>query len=359
MTEIAGNRECVKPTLEFSVPVVDIGPYVSGGDQDARRATATALDAACRAVGFMQVIGHGIGREVTDALAVAMDSFFNQSIQAKRAYQAPPKINRGYTPPAAESLSLSLGVQSASTMNDFFEAFNVGAGAADYPGIDLSEQDYPPNSWPTGLPDFRDSVQAYFEAAGRVARTLTRIFADALDLPADFFGSFTDHSIDVLRMNNYALEPGTVELDDDLTGMGEHTDFGIVTVLWAEDVPGLQVLGQDARWHEVSPAPGALLVNLGDLTARWTNERWLSTLHRVRPPVVDGAIARRRSAAYFHDGNVDAVISTIDTCVPDGQAPLYSPITVGDHIRSKLAGSRGGKRNAAAARDAARVLAAH
>jgi isopenicillin N synthase-like dioxygenase len=187
---------------------------------------------------------------------------------------------------------------------------------------------------------------------------MTRIFEDALDLEPGFFDAFTDHSIDVMRMNNYALPPGTVDLDGDLTGMSEHTDFGIVTVLWADQVRGLQVLGDDGSFNDVSPADDALLINLGDLTARWTNERWQSTLHRVKPPIVDGTIERRRSAAYFHDGNADAVITALATCVAPGAQPVYPPITVSEHISSKLAGSRAGQLNTSAERDAARVLAA-
>jgi len=130
-------------------------------------------------------------------------------------------------------------------------------------------------------------------------------------------------------------------------------------VLWADQVKGLQVLGTDGSWNDVSPADDALLINLGDLTARWTNERWMSTLHRVKPPIVDGTINRRRSAAYFHDGNADATISAIPSTVEQGSEPLYPPITVSEHIRAKLAGSRAGKINTAATREAARVLAAN
>lgn len=252
--------------------------------------------------------------------------------------------NRGYSAPKSESLSLSLGVESATRMNDFFEPFNVGTSAADYPGLDLSADDYAENLWPE-VAGFREQVSEYFGGAGRVARTLTTIFADALGLEPGFFDAFTDHSIDVLPMNNYALPPGTVDLDGDLTGMGEHTDFGIVTVLWADQVRGLQVLGSDGSWNDVSPADGALLVNLGDLTSRWTNERWLSTLHRVKPPIIDGTIQRRRSAAYFHDGNADALISTIASCIAAGEDNLYAPVTVSEHIAAKLAGSRAGRLN--------------
>jgi isopenicillin N synthase-like dioxygenase len=120
-----------------------------------------------------------------------------------------------------------------------------------------------------------------------------------------------DHSIDAMKMNNYALPEGEIRISGDMTGMGAHTDFGILTILWADQVPGLQVLSADGVWHDVQPADGALLINLGDAMARWTNDRWRSTVHRVDPPIVDGQIIRRRSAAFFFDGNYDAVIEAL------------------------------------------------
>ncbi|MCO7220961.1 isopenicillin N synthase family oxygenase [Klenkia sp. PcliD-1-E] len=342
--------------MTFAVPVVDIAPYVTGeGD---RPATAAAMDAACREVGFVQVTGHGVDQAVAEGLAAAMDAFFGLPPEVKSGYRTPPEVNRGYSPPRSESLSLSLGVESASRMNDFFEAFNVGATQASYPHAPgLPQPDYADNTWPD-VPGFRDAVEIWFAEAGRVARTLTRVFADALALPADFFARMTGHSLDVLRMNNYALPLGQVDLDGELTGMGEHTDYGIVTVLWADQVPGLQVLGDDGGWHDVSPAPGALLVNLGDVTTRLTNERWRSTLHRVKPPVVDGTVLRRRSAAFFHDGDVDAVVAVLPSCLGPGEEAKYLPVTVGEHVAAKLRGSRAGVVNTAADREAARVLAA-
>src|SRR3954449_5961824 len=349
--------------VTFEVPVVDIAPWVEAGsyDDEARARVARQLDRACSEVGFVQVRGHGVPDAAVDGLAAAMDDFFALPLADKLAYKVP--ANRGYSAPRSESLSLSLGVEPATRMNDFFEAFNVGTEARSYPGLGLDEADYGLNVWP-GLPGFRERVETYFAEAGRVARTLLRVFAVALRLPDDFFDALTDHSIDVLRMNNYALPPGEVTLDGELTGMGEHTDFGLVTVLWADQVAGLQVLGSEGGWHDVSPVEGALLVNLGDLTARLTNDRWMSTLHRVKPPVVGGRIMRRRSAAYFHDGNVDAVVATLPSHLdarPWGGRPdeAYAPVPVRDHIAAKLAGSRQGRVNLSAVREAARVLASH
>jgi len=345
--------------MEFEVPEVDITAYVRGGSAEERAAVAAAIDRACREVGFIQIVGHGIPDDVLAGFTGALDEFFGRELEEKKEYRTPPKVNRGYAPPKTESLSLSLGVESASRMNDFFEAFNIGDGASKYPDLDLPEAIYNENVWPDSVPGFEPAVSVYYEEARRVARTMVDIFEDALGVPTGTLSALTGHSLDVMRMNNYALPPGTVNLDGDLTGMGEHTDYGIVTVLWADRVRGLQVLDSEGGWHDVQPTPGALLINLGDVTARLTNEVWMSTLHRVKPPIIDGTIERRRSAAFFHDGDYDAVIAPLPSCVAEsGGQPLYPPITVGDHIAAKLAGSRAGKANTTATREMARVVAA-
>jgi isopenicillin N synthase-like dioxygenase len=342
----------------FHVPTIDISAWVGPGSPDARAAVVAAVDHACRTVGFLQVVGHGIPDAVIGDLETGLDAFFALPLAEKKRFVRPNGENRGYSPPKSESLSYSLGVDPVTRMNDFFEAFNVGTSWREYPGTSATAEDYAENTWPAGVGAFAPAVQTYFDEARRVARTLTRIFAAALRVPDDFFDDLTDHSIDVLRMNNYALPPGSIELGAELTGMGEHTDFGLVTVLWADRVAGLQVLGTDGSWNDVSPAEGALLVNLGDVAARLTNDKWLSTLHRVKPPVVDGTIERRRSAAFFHDGNADAVIAPLPGFVTDEAPALYEPVTVREHITAKLAGSRAGRRNDAAVREAARVVAA-
>ncbi|HEX4829997.1 MAG TPA: 2-oxoglutarate and iron-dependent oxygenase domain-containing protein [Trebonia sp.] len=340
----------------LSVPVIDISPFrMPYADEAARAGVVRQVDDAARTVGFMQVTGHGIPDCVLEELTDATDAFFALDPAAKARYRCPPGINRGYTPPRAESLASSLGLASAA---DLFEAVNVGSCAADYPGLDLPADVYAANVYPAEVDDFEGAVTAWFRAAGAVARTMTRIFGVALGGSESFFAPFTDHSIDVLRMNNYRLPAAGVELEPAQLGMGAHTDYGIVTVLWADQVPGLEILGADAAWHPVLPAGGALLVNLGDALARWTNDQWISTMHRVAPPRVDGELVPRRSAAFFHDGNADAVIEPLPGCVSDRSPARYEPVTIGEHLAAKLAGSRGGQLNPDAAREAARLLPA-
>ena len=341
---------------QFEVPTVDISPYVADGTSDERALVARQIDAACRSVGFIQIVGHGIPPQTAAGLASAMDDFFGLSLSDKKQWIRPAAENRGYTPPKSETLALSLGVQSEKRMKDFFEAFNVGSSASDYPGDAVLDGHYAENTWPA-VPGFQERVDDWRDEVARVARTMVAIFEDALSLSPGSLAALAQHPIEVLRMNNYALPSGTnVEVDEDLIGMGEHTDYGIVTLLWADQVKGLQVL-HDGSWHDVSPADGALLINLGDLTTRLTNEQWLSTLHRVKPPIVNGTIERRRSAAYFFDADAEAVVGPWDSFVSADRPRLYDDVTVDEHIRAKLAGSRAGVRNVAAQRENARVTA--
>jgi isopenicillin N synthase-like dioxygenase len=125
--------------------------------------------------------------------------------------------------------------------------------------------------------------------------------------------------------------------------MGAHTDYGVVTVLYADPVPGLQILGPDGTFVDVVPQPGALLVNLGDMTALWTNDRWRSTLHRVVPPSAASGAARRRSVALFLDANYDARIECLPTCTGPDRPPKYPPVLAGEHLIAKILGPRLGR----------------
>ena len=110
---------------------------------------------------------------------------------------------------------------------------------------------------------------------------------------------------------------------------GAHTDYGSLTILLPEaGSRGLEILAPDGAWIEVRPRPGAFIVNLGDLMARWTNDRWTSTLHRVVIPA-DGAAARRQSFAFFHQPNWNAEITALAACLAPGETPKYAAGALG------------------------------
>jgi len=325
----------------FQVPTVDVSAFVQdSSDSEERARVVRETRTACEEVGFIQVIGHGIPDATIEGLTMAMDWFFALPPDVKCGYiPAEPDIV-GYSAPKAWSLAGSMGVAPANQMNDFFEGFNLSKSAAEFGELDLPREFYTDTMWPKDEL-FQTRVLSYFHEASRVAKVMMEIFVEALAPVDTDLVSLFDHSLENMRLNNYALDEGEIELDGDLTGMGEHTDFGLVTVLWADQVDGLQVLSQDGTWHDVQPDDGALLINIGDLLARMTNDSWSSTLHRVKPPIVAGRVRRRRSAAFFFEANADASIGTLEKFVDPMVAPaLYeSPVNVGNHIRAKFRGS--------------------
>jgi isopenicillin N synthase-like dioxygenase len=329
------------------VPVIDI----SGADGPDRARIAAEIDDACRRVGFLQLVGHGVEPRRIDAMQAACDEFFALPDAVKQRWKAPaPSINRGYAPLGTESLSYSLGKDAPP---DLFEAFNVGPDDVD-PALQAdpdAAEFFPPNIWPDAPESFRAAVSDYFLAVRALTHRVTALFATALGLPDDFFASRTDRSIDVMRMINYERRGDHAAPLPGQLRMGAHTDYGIVTLLYADAVPGLEIVGPDGTWQPVTPLPGAYLANLGDLLAQWTNDRWRSTLHRVVPPQDPGP-AKRRSAAFFHDGNHDARIECLPTCTSADDPPRYEPVRAADHLRAKVIAPR--TRTATTALSAAR-----
>lgn len=202
------------------------------------------------------------------------------------------------------------------------------------------------NIWPDEVPELRSALMTYFAHANRVAELLLGAFTIALGLPPGHLRAHTTHSTDTMRTIRYTTPPEPGHIDrpadaDGRLGMGAHTDYGIVTVLCADPVPGLETVGSAGGWIPVTPKPGALVNNIGDLLAQWTNDRWRSTIHRVVPPNTDRTRrAVRRSMAFFHDGNHDAVIACLPGCSSDTNPPRSPPVRAEDHLCNKLLGPR-------------------
>jgi isopenicillin N synthase-like dioxygenase len=318
--------------------VDDIVPVVDLSATDA----IDRIDEGCRRVGFLSVLGHGVPAPVIDAMLAETDAFFALPLERKLAVRPPrPEVDRGYAPTGSEGLVYSLGVDGSPP--DLFEAFNIGPDS--WPAGDPvyeAERDriFAANIWPDEPAGLRPALVAYFEAACGLAHRLTGMLASALGLDPAFFDDKTDHSTDTMRVNHYERQAGDPAPLRGQMRMGPHTDYGILTVLYADPVPGLEIVGPDGEWCAVMPTNGALLVNLGDLLAEWTNDRWRSTLHRVVPPAPAGGAAKRRSVAFFHDGNYDALVECLPTCHGEGNPAKYPPVLAGDHLMAKLLGPR-------------------
>jgi isopenicillin N synthase-like dioxygenase len=323
---------------------IDLRPFREGDDADRRR-VARQFDEAGRRSGFFAVTGHGVDPDLIDAMLAVTTAFFDLPAEDKMAdYVADRALNRGYAPEGSEALAYSLGERDLP--NDLFEAYNIGrdltaAQLTDPYFADQRDRYFAENVWPSVPAGMRATWLAYWDAAERVAADIMNAAALALDLPDGWFRPFLDRSPSVMRANNYQRRADAPDVEPGQMRMGAHTDYGSITVLLADCVPGLQIRDDAGVWNDVLPPEDGFLVNVGDLLAEWTNDRWRSTLHRVVPPagVADGPV-RRRSIAWFQQPNWDALISCLPTCCDAANPPRYGEVTSGEHLLAKLMGPR-------------------
>jgi len=226
---------------------------------------------------------------------------------------------------------------SGAAPPDLKEVFNIGpSGPPPRQFADPGEAwAYSPNLWPAALPGLQPAWTAYYDAMRALGSRLMALFARGLGLPPGFFADKTGHAANALRAINYPARDAPA-----LPGQsraGAHTDYGTLTILRQDAVGGLEVAGADGTWAGVEPVPGAFVVNIGDLMARWTNDRWRSTLHRVVDPADPAAAAaRRQSMPYFQNANWSAEISCLPTCLEPGEKPRYPSVQAGPHLMAKF-----------------------
>jgi isopenicillin N synthase-like dioxygenase len=319
-----------------AVPVIDIAPY-RHGDPAARRALAEQIDRTCREIGFMVIAGHGVDPRLIASVESTSRQFFDLPLAEKMKVVRPaPDITRGYIPLKAEVLVRSRGGDAAGDLNESLMIGPIDTADTPYYTSPAAGRHFAPNLWPARPAGLRMSYERYFRVMEALAGDIMRLFALALDLPETYFDSKIHRHISRLRVRNYPApdappEPGQLRA-------GPHSDYGSLTILKTEDRPGgLQVSDASGHWRDVPHVPGSFVVNIGDMMARWTNDRWVSTLHRVaNPPPELASKSRRQSLVFFHNPNYDAVVSCLPGCSDAATPPKYQATTSGGHLREKF-----------------------
>lgn len=296
-----------------SLPRIDLTSAAPGSD--AERQVALAMDRACREVGFFTLSGHGIPHRVFAQAFALSRRFFERPIEQKRRCRLAEGFTRaaddytpyGYSGMLEENAFAYTGKRGLPS--DYVEKLSVGRLICD-------------DGEPLPLPrdadgaELRAALKAYFLACEAVTRRLAELFSIALDLPRDFLTQRTCRSTDSLRSQLYP--DLSAELAND-QGMGEHTDGTLITML-AQTGPGIQVRDRQGGWITPAlPALGTFIVNIGDLMARWSNDTYVSTPHRV----VLGA--ERQSIVFFKLANDDATIECFPKFCRDTPA-RYAPV---------------------------------
>ena len=320
---------------DTSVPIIDIGAFLAG-DPAARKSIPEAVARACERIGFFTIVGHGIGPDIISGAKDAANAFFDLPTADKmRVRSSDAALSRGYRGIGNEGLA---GTRANETPPDLKEVFHLGPPDFPHDAYHTAPEALPhfvDDVWPASPAGFRPAFTAYYRAAEKLAADLMRIFALALDLPESFFADKIDHHISALRIINYP-EQRVAPLPGQLRA-GAHSDYGTLTILLGENQPGsLEVYTRGGQWMPVQFPPDCFVINIGDLMMRWTNDRWVSTLHRVvNPSEAEAARARRLSLVFFHHPNYDAEVACIPTCADPGNPPRYPPVKAGPYRSDK------------------------
>ena len=292
----------------------------------ARRDFVRRLNLACRRDGVFYLRHHGIAPAATRACFAAAADFFALSLEEKRRLHiARSPCHRGWFPIGGEILDADGWPQG-----DYKEGLKIGYDLdASHPRVRAGVPLHGPNQWPDearlGLVRWKASMLAYYRACLKLARDLMHALALALDLPATYFDAWLTEPMATLAPLRYPPQPrGQI-------GAAPHTDFGCFTLLMQKDLPGMEV-ETDAGWQLLEARDHQLIVNLGDMLARWTNDYYRSPRHRVR----NRSERARQSLAFFFDPDPDAPIAALPGRVRRGETPHYPPTTGLEHLLQKI-----------------------
>ncbi|MFF0488537.1 isopenicillin N synthase family dioxygenase [Nocardia sp. NPDC004068] len=314
------------------IPLIDISVWRTGGDTR-REILARQLDEAMRTSGFFLVRGHGIDPRLLADIRAEAKRFFALPAEVKQEYRTPVG-GRGWIANGDEANSF-YGVASDPTKADLKETLTFGREHATG-NPELDSEWFIPNVWPTQTPELKNLTARFTSQIFDLYLDLARILAVALGLPEDYFVRRVSDSPYTFNINRY---PAMTELDQPLDGqyrVGPHTDWGFLTILDRQPgYGGLQVQTLDGDWADAPFVPGALTVNIADMLARWTGDRWRSTRHRVLPPPPEAPTEELISLIMFMEADMDQRVSPFDP--PIGGGVRYDPILAADYFKQRAA----------------------
>lgn len=313
-----------------SLPVIDISPFVKGGSTDERLRVAMELRRACVDIGFFYLVGHGIpDEELDESIRWGHRLFELPKEELAKLHKDNNRYGLGFVPAG--------GTQPGEDRApDTREVFSMTRERL--PGEDSNPRNWAGHSqWPDErlLPGYKAFMQRHIEKRIALAHQVLEAFALSLGLPANGFEASHAHLTCNLVYNYYpALDPA--KIDRTQWGISPHTDYGTFTLLWQDDNGGLEIRNAAGDWIPAPPMEGAFVVNIGDLFARWTNDVYISTLHRA----VNYGRGARISLPLFVIPRQDVQVECIETCRSEQNPARYEPVQAGEYVRQLIEQSR-------------------
>jgi len=316
------DKASTAPGRFQSVPIIDVGPLFNdtgNGPDEAARAVAAEIRRASVEVGFFYVRGHNVpSRLLKDMLATAK-RYFGRPEAEKRRIQV-NKAHRGYVPFAQTTLGRAYKPDLKESLNF---AFPFQAGD---PYLEGGKPLIGLNQWPDDEPELRRIAETYYDAVFELGQRLLEGFALALDIDRSFFRSLYRHPLVRARLIHYPSQADASA--EGQFGAAPHTDWGCITVLWQDDVGGLQVRNRAGQWIDAPPIEDTFVINIGDMLERWSNDLFVSTPHRV----VNASGRERYSIPVFYDPDFETIVECLPGCSGLDNPPKHPRTVAGEYI---------------------------
>ena len=321
--------------METQIPIIDVTDARSP-NRAARQHLGQLIDRTCTEIGFFTITGHGVPPEVITALNRKAHAFFALPMQEKQdVIPTDIKSPRGYKPVGYEALGHGNANMTPPDLKEYYHLGRESWPDDTYYTSPEGQRYFIRNVWPRRPVGFAEAAERYYTEMEHLVVVLMRVAALGLGIEESFFDDKIDKHITAMRLNFYP-EVKEPPKPGQLRG-GEHTDYGLLTILNGENVPGgLQVKTRRGEWIDVETDPSNFVCNIGDLLMRWTNDRWVSNVHRVVTPPSSAAGAKRLSMAFFHHPNYDAVVE----CIAPPDKAKYPPVLSGEYRDLKYGQTR-------------------
>ena len=301
--------------------MIDMAPLFSGSDSEARSVAAEIRRASIE-VGFFYVRGHNVSQELMQDMLRAAQAFFARSEEWKCQIQV-NSAHRGYVPFAQTTLGRAYKPDLKESLNFAFPF------KADDPYLEGGKPLIGLNQWPVDDPTLRKIAERYYAGVFELGQKLLGGFALALDLDRNFFRPLYSHPLVRARLVHYPSQ--TEGQGEGQFGAAPHTDWGCITVLWQDDVGGLQVRNRSGQWIDAPPIDGSFVINIGDMLARWSNDLFVSTPHRV----ANASGRERYSIPVFYDPDFETVVECLPNCSSAANPPKYARTIAGEYIAAQ------------------------
>lgn len=306
-------------TTTRAIPLVNLSEFVDG-DEASRQKFIKQLGDAFHGIGFVGVTGHGIPKSLIDGFFTAAKAFFALETEAKKQYEIPGAAGqRGYT---------SFGKEKAkqSKVADLKEFFQIGQEAENSSPDDL-------NPRVKEVPEFMELGMELYRQFEEKGNSLLEAIALHLNLPIDYFRTQTKDGVSILRAIHYP--PITSEPASAIRAE-QHEDINLITLLVGASAGGLQLQHTDGEWQEIIPENDEIVINVGDMLQRLTNNYLKSTTHRVVNPPREEWHKPRLSIPFFLHPRPEMSLNVLDSCVTEDNPQHYDPITAGGYLDERL-----------------------